>query len=220
MITFLWFNIQKATIINNEYTWNVDYYYLNSNYNIDSPESIAENIKKYNPKYVAIVELNKNLHDEIKRELGYENVVYYSDWISSFWFFTNEVIEKQEIHNLTFPVWEIKVEDTSLFIVHPFPPINSELASIQKLHFSEIKALFNENEDKNKMILWDLNSSFYSRVFQKYFWELHYKPIYSWWNTWILRMPIDYALWNTNFFEIYWVDFHTSDHSPLIIINN
>ena len=217
MLIFLWFNLQKTTIVNWIISKESDYYYLNANYYINSPDEIIENIKEYNPNTVIIVELNKDLHDKIKKELKFNNVVYHSQWPSSFWLFTNIEIEKEIIHKLTYPIWEIKTKYSTFFIVHPFPPFTNEMYSKQNKNFEEVINLFNHNTEKRKMIVWDFNSTFYSQVFKKYFWKLYYKPIYSRWNKWLLRIPIDYAIWNTDFFHVNWIDSNISDHSPLLI---
>lgn len=217
ILLFLWFFIQKTNIIDDKFKWESDYYYLNANYNVQYPDKIIENIKYHNPKYVVIVELNKELQNKIKTELKFKNIIYYSDGLSSFWFFTNEIIENHEIHKLTYPIWEIKTKDWTIFIIHPFPPMNSELSIMQRKNFEEMKNLFKNNKNNKKIIIWDFNSSFYSQVFKKYFWGLYYKPVYSRLTTWILRLPIDYAIWNTDFFNVYWTDLNVSDHSPLLI---
>lgn len=217
MLLFLWFNVLQTTIVNDKFIWKADCYYLNANYNINSPDEIIKNIREHDPKYIIIVELNQELHDAIKEEFQFNNIVYHSNNISSFGFFTNEVIEKQDIHQLTYPIWEIKTIDWTIFIIHPFPPINGELATMQKQNFEEVKNLFNKNKDTKKMIIWDLNSSYYSLVFKKYFWKLHYTPIYSWWTNWFLRLPIDYAIWNIDYFDVNGIDLDVSDHSPLLI---
>lgn len=216
LLIFLWININKSEIIHKEISFPIDYYYLNANYYINKPKEIVNNIKKYNPKYVIIVELNKELKELIIKELKFKNNIYYDNWFSSFWFFTNEIIENQKIHNLTYPVWEFKTINWTIFVIHPFPPLNQEFSILQKKNFMEIKNLFENTIDENKMIIWDYNSSYYSMKFKKYFWEYYHKPIYSWWNI-ILKIPIDYAIWNKDYFYVYSNNLRISDHSPLLI---
>lgn len=215
LLIFLWSSIEKDSIIGYEKIIENDVYYLNANYNNFKPELIVEDIKKYNPKYVAIVELNKELYKKLKKE--YKNVVYLPREASSLWFFTNEEIKNEIIHELTYPVLEINVDDISMYIIHPFPPLTSKLAEKQKLHFDEVSYLFSKNTSLRKLIIWDFNSSYYSLIFQKYFWNLKYKPLYSW-SFWTpLMIPIDYVISNKDIFEINRVDFDWSDHSPIII---
>lgn len=217
VLIFTWSSLYTAKIKLWDFNWNTDIYYLNANYFIDSPENIIKDIKKHNPKYLAMVEINENLHNEIMKFFNYSEHLYLKEDASSIWFYTNEKIISKKIHNLTYPIWEIKVKDLSIYLIHPLPPLSSELYHAQKENFKEVKNIFIKDTYKNKMILWDFNSSFYSSVFKKYFWELYYSPIYSWWVNSILRIPIDYAIWNHNFYNIYWSNLQASDHIPLII---
>ena len=200
-----------------EVFWNIDLYYLNANYYINKPNEIITDIKKYNPKYIAIVELNPNLYSEIKNNLNFKNDIYLNKWVNSFWFFSNEELLNSKTHNLTYPIWEIKTSEAVIFLIHPLPWLNSTLFKSQKKNFWEIKKLYDENKNDKKIILWDFNSSFYSQTFKKHFWDMHYKPIYSWNIKWILRLPIDYAIWNKKFYTTNRSNLETSDHTPLLI---
>lgn len=215
LLIFIWYNLNKADVIINEDVSKSDIFYLNANYHINKPQKILEEIKKYSPDFVFIVELNEVLYSELEK--SYENNVYHSQGVASLWFFTNQEILDYKIHKLTYPLLEIHTEKFTAFLVHPFPPMSHESYLNQKMHFQEIKELFNKNVNENKMIIWDFNSTFYSSVFKKYFWELYYKPIYSWGHKSILKMPIDYAIWNHDFFNTYGSTLKVSDHSPLII---
>jgi len=57
---------------------------MNANYFVDDPESIIQDIKKYNPKYLIIVELNNTLHQQISKKLDFKKAIYHDENASSF----------------------------------------------------------------------------------------------------------------------------------------
>jgi hypothetical protein len=217
LIIFLWFNVSKVDFPRKNNLENIDIYYINSNWFVDSPNSIIEDIKKYNPKYLSIVEINNKLHEKIIKELNYKNVSYIDKDVNSIWFYTNEEILLENKYFWEYPFLEIKTEEIHFLVIHPLPPLNKELARKQKINFEEINNVFESINSEKKIVIWDFNSSSFSRVFQKYFWKYNYKPIYSWNTDSIFRIPIDYAISNTDFLNIYWWNLKVSDHIPLLI---
>jgi len=217
LLSYLWLSISNTNIINNTKTTQINMYYLNSNWFIDSPESIIEDIKKNNPKYLAIVEINNKLHNKIVDELWYKNVSYINQSVSSIWFYTNENIILENKHMSEYPFLEIQTNDVHFLIIHPLPPLNQNMAISQKNNFQEINKIFKSIESEKKVIVWDFNSSSFSQVFKKYFWDYNYKTIYSWKVDSIFMLPIDYAISDKDILEIRSWGLKTSDHSPLLI---
>lgn len=217
ILLYLGYFVNQATIFQKDITTEVDLYYLNAHYFTDKPNEIIQDIKKYNPKHLAIVELNTNLYNSIKNELNYKDEAYFNSWLWSFWFFTSEEILDYKAHYLSYPIWEIKIKEADILLVHPLPWLTKELFAKQKNNFQEIRDLFNKNDNPKKIIIWDFNSTFYSNTFKSYFWDLYYKPIYSRNIKWILRLPIDYAIWNEDFYTVHRSNLWVSDHTPLLI---
>lgn len=215
LFSFLVFQISKADVFVKEYHWEADIFYLNSHFFVDQPDLILSEIKKRKAKYVMIVELNESLHQKLKSE--YKNFVYHPNRALSLWFYTNEAIFDSTLHELSYPVLEFQTEMFSGLLIHPLPPFNTRLSKKQQANFAEIQELFQNIEAPKKMIIWDFNSTFFSKVFKEHFGEYHYQPIYSRWGSWPLRMPIDYALGNSHFFDTHSTNFTVSDHLPLLL---
>jgi hypothetical protein len=114
-----------------------------------------------------MVEINEELDTKLKQI--YKNTVYHQAQALSLGFYTNKPILSSEVHLLSYPILEVETDDFTIFLVHPFPPITPESIKLQRESFGETKYLFESSQVQYKMIVGDLNSSFYSPVFQKYF---------------------------------------------------
>ncbi len=215
LLIFLLFNLLQADVLVWRYSGQADIFYLNSNYAIREADEIIAEISRHKPRYVMMVEINQELDTRLKQI--YKNTIYHPKWALSLGFYTNEDIISSQLHTLSYPVLEVEVSEFTSFLVHPLPPITKEYITLQRENFWEIKELFNASVSQKKMIVGDFNSSFYSPVFKKYFWDLHYTGVYSWGKLWPLAMPIDYAISNNNFFSTHGTNFHISDHIPLLL---
>jgi len=193
-------------------------YYINSNYHKYNQHEIIQDIEKYNPKYIAVVELNPEIKNALIQKFGIENSIIYEDEILSYWFFAQQKVLEYRKHNGNkYPFLHFRIQEGDFFLIHPFPPISSLYAAYQKEYFLEVRNIFNASKETNTYILWDFNSSHYSRVFKEYFSDLHYNVLYSWNRGSILSIPIDYILWKNDSFKVQTNDLKASDHSPLLI---
>lgn len=218
ILIFLWYSIAPVVFQETPEVRDVDMYYINSNYYINNVESVIADIKKYNPKYVAVVELRDDLKEALEDVYGAENSISYDDGVLSYWVFSRTEIPSYTKHiGNIYPFLEFEVEEGSFYLIHPLPPTSLFWAGFQQENFWEVMDIFNTNIKKNKFILGDFNSSHYSRVFQKYFWHLNYDVYYSWKKWHPLSIPIDYILWATDNFQVALGDLRASDHSPLLI---
>lgn len=195
-----------------------DIFYINAfYYNEKETNQIIGEIKKYNPEILAIVELNKKLHKDILSRLNFKDYFYHEEWVLSFWIYSKKDIQNKENIQLDYPLWKAKIGDIEIFLIHPLPPLTKDFYDKQKSFFAEVKEEFDKSKNDKKIIIWDLNSSVYSRVFQQYFWDLYYSVIYSRGRWSVLSIPIDYAMSDKHFFDVYWINSDYSDHIPLII---
>lgn len=215
LLIFLIFHISKAELFVQEYKGETDIFYINSNFFLQNDDAILSEITKLQAKYIMIAEIHDDLHEKLTAQYSFS--LHHSQKALSLWIYSNEQISFSKIHELTYPILEIQADNFSAILIHPLPPLSKETYLLQKQHFDEARQLFDGIKSERKIIIWDFNSTFYSQVFQKYFWDLHYKPIYSRWYHSFLRIPIDYAIWNKKFFEVYSTNFFESDHLPLLI---
>ena len=212
---FLLFQISHAEVFIWRYEWNADIFYLNSHYFVDESQAILDEIERVKAKYVMIVEINEELHKHLSETFRYH--VYHSDRALSMWWYSNETLKSAKLHKWSYPFLEVQTREFSALLVHPLPPFTAELSRMQQQNFWEIKNVYNTLEWNKKLIVWDFNSSYFSQQFQRYFWDMYYKPIYSWGWLGPLRMPIDYAMWNNSYFEVHSTNLEVSDHLPLLI---
>ena len=218
LFIFLWWSISPVFLSVNKNVDRVDMYYINSNYYINNAQQVIADIEKYNPKYVAVVELRPNLEEVLTEKYGKENSIIHQDWVLSYWIFTSEKILSHTKHSGNmYPFLEFSVPEGSFYLIHPLPPMSLFAAGFQKEHFWEIRDVFDVNKQENKYILWDFNSTHYSRVFQSYFGDLNYSIFYSWKRWHLLSIPIDYVLGNNDDFQVQISSLQASDHSPILI---
>jgi len=217
LFLFFWYQIVPVIIYPNIDIQEVDLYYINANYNAQNSVEIINDIKKYNPKYIAVVELNNDLKQWIQKVLWMKTILYHESWVGSYWVFTNQDNISHIHHQGIYPFGEFIVPEWTIFLIHPFPPINSDLSYKQKINFREIRMQYDNSVSENKFIVWDFNSSVYSKVFQDNFRDLETRVQYTW-NRWsLLSIPIDYILGNKDSFSVQTNDLSVSDHSPLLI---
>lgn len=218
LLVFLWWSLFPVVFQDDDLVERVDIYYINSNYYINNANQVIDDIEKYDPKYVAVVELRPNLEKALTEKYWKENSITHQDGVLSYWLFSREKIFSSTKHyGNMYPFLEFTIPEGNFYLIHPLPPTSLFGAWFQQENFWEIRALFDVNENENKYILWDFNSSHYSRVFQKYFWDLNYDVLYSWKRWHPLSIPIDYVLWNNDNFKVEFWDLRASDHSPLLI---
>ena len=215
LLLYISLMLSHADIFIDEYTWETDIFYLNSHYLIQEKDLILAEIEKRDPEYVMMVEINEELHAALSEKYLYN--VYHPDRAKSIGFYTDTEILSSIVHEATYPFLEVHTRNLSALIVHPLPPFTAQAFKMQKQNFEEITNIFWQLNSPKKLIVWDFNSTFYSPLFHKYFGNYHFKPIYSWWGLWPLRIPIDYAIGNTKFFEVHSSNFQVSDHLPLYI---
>lgn len=216
---FLFLNISRADF-SSIYRDNIikypDLFFMNTEFLNNDINEITDYINEINPKRIAMVELNKELFEKIKNKNKFKYSYYFPKYVYSFGFFTNdEVLEQRTYFSQSYPIWYFRTKNISYYIVHPLPPISRNYYNLQKMFFNDLVELL--KKEKNEFVLvWDLNSSFYSSVFQFYFGNYFYKPVYSWSVDSILTIPIDYAISNTNLKVYPWSKL-SSDHIPLLI---
>jgi len=215
VLIFLWFFVLQTSYPINSPKIKDKFYFINAYFWNEDSDKIINDIKKLQPKYLAIVELNKKLYENIKTKLNYKYEFYYDLNVYSFWFFTNEeIIQKKVIEEKNYPIWFVKLKKFDLFIIHPFPPFNNDLYQKQKQFFAFLGKIL-ENKT-NFLLVWDFNSSYYSPLFRKYFWSYYFHPVYSWNIYSPLTIPIDYAISDKKL-KVYPWNKLSSDHIPLII---
>ena len=195
----------------------VDIYYINANYYINNSQQLVDDIQKYQPRYIAVVELNASLEEEIKEIIGTKNNYIHREGVLSYGLFTNEEVIAYEKKGTQYPFWKFVTWDGVFFLIHPLPPMSRELTYLQQENFQEIRDEYERSSSQKKFIIWDFNSSPYSKIFLKYFRDLDYKILYTWqrWN-W-MSIPIDHILWPKEYFSVTTNDLDASDHSPLLI---
>ncbi len=189
-------------------------YFWNKNEN-----DIVNYIKKKKPSKLALVEPNESLFKAIKNQ----NLFVYSDYrpdsAESIAFFSNSYPEtKQFVLKEGYPIWIYSFKDPDILIAHPYPPFDSEAYKKQKKVFAWLRNALDvlNNKHRRYLLVWDFNSSVYSRVFQKYFWDLEHYGIYTWATNTPLALPIDQAISNKPIKVLPW-DALSSDHIPLHI---
>ncbi len=194
---------------------NPDMFYMNAEYINNDITRITDYIRQVQPKQIAMVELNKELFEKVKKEWWFKYSYYYPNNVFSFGFFTNEeVLEQKTSFSGPYPIGYFRTKNKDYYIVHPLPPFTNEMYNLQKTFFTDTEKLIGNNN--NFVLIGDFNSSTYSWVFKSHFWKYVYEPIYSWWVNTPLTIPIDYAISNKK------LDIHpgaklSSDHIPLLI---
>lgn len=192
-----------------------DLLYMNSEFMNADTAPIADYVKSVNPKTVAMVELNADLAEKLRKDFGFEYAFYYPNRVLSFGFFTHEKVLEQKLFFIgQYPVGYFRTEAREYYVVHPLPPMDAELYDAQKRFFSEISEKVEGKSDF--VIVGDFNSTPFSRVFQKYFGNLSDRTVYSWGTDSVLTIPIDHAL------SVVPADVRpgpklTSDHNPLVV---
>ena len=173
-----------------------DIMFMNTEYLNTDIAPIIGYINTIKPKSIAMVELNAELFTHIKEEGNYKYSYYYPDFVYSFWFFTNDVVIEQHTYIYgDYPIWYFRTADRIYFVVHPLPPMSDKHYHLQKEFFKYLTHLIEWVDDF--VLLWDLNSTPYSRVFQSFFGKYFYKTTYSWWVDTILSIPIDHIISDT-----------------------
>lgn len=191
----------------NTYFWN------------NNEDDIAEYVKTKKPKILAFVEPNRELFEKVKALNIFKFTFYRWAWPKSIAFFSNEEFIKNDIViKWDYPIWIFEFKDFDFILVHPYPPFDTEAYNKQKDFFKEVKKIIDEKNQKWRkfLLVWDFNSSVYSRVFQSNFSEYQYHPIYSRSTDGILTIPIDYAISNRDI-EVLPGSKLSSDHIPLHI---
>lgn len=194
---------------------NIDYYFMNTLVVNNETSPIINDISEKKPKTIALVEANEKIVDEINKRWNYKYSFYKKKWTFSIAIFSVHKIEKWqiiEVQWIPFFRWEINWKKT--YIIHPIPPISEEKYNAQKEYFETISKDLVAIKNKDFIVLWDFNSTPYSAVFQKYFWEYSYNKIYSWSTNTVLTIPIDNIVSNFNINVYPWKKL-TSDHKPL-----
>lgn len=214
----MWYTIFPVLFGTKAVVENVDMYYINANYYIDNTQAVMEDIEKYDPTYVAVVELRPDLKDALIQKYGEENSIIHDDDVFSYGVFGREEILSHIKHRGNmYPFLEFSLAIGDFYLIHPLPPTSLFGAWFQKEYFAEVREVFDTNTKDNKYILWDFNSSHYSKVFQHYFGDLFYDIIYSWKRSHPLSIPIDYVIGNTDNFAVQTNNLKASDHSPFLI---
>lgn len=221
-ILSIWFMVSKSQFIpmqNDAAAVDIDYYFVNNYINNDKSDDLLKDLEEVKPKYIWIVELNKNVANELGKKYKFN---YFNDAeLDSFWFYTNEKVEKSETLTSSYPVGHFVSNSIHFYLIHPHPPVKNDsyLSQIKLFDFmNEILKKHNENNEEF-VLMWDFNSTFYSPVFQKYFWKFKFSPIYSRNTNGFLRLPIDYIITNFEVKLNSWANIG-SDHLPIIWKSN
>ena len=74
-----------------------DLLYMNSEYMNADIGPILDYVRETNPKTVAMVELNGELAEKLRKDFGFEYAFYYPKMVLSFGFFTHEKVLEQEL---------------------------------------------------------------------------------------------------------------------------
>lgn len=74
-----------------------DLLYMNSEYMNSDTAPILDYVKASNPKTVAMVELNEELAEKLRKDFGFEYAFYWPKKVLSFGFFTHEKVLEQEL---------------------------------------------------------------------------------------------------------------------------
>lgn len=216
LATILALHIFPAYLPNSEKKiQNIDYYFMNTLVVNKKTAPIINDISEKKPKIIALVEANEKIVDEIKNRWNYKYSFYEKQWTFSIAIFSIYKIEKAKIIKIKwipFFRWEINWKKT--YIIHPIPPISKEKYEAQKEYFKTISNDLKAVKDKDFILLWDFNSTPFSKVFQKYFWDYKYNKIYSWSTDTVLSIPIDNIVSNFKIDVYPWKKL-TSDHKPL-----
>ncbi len=196
-------------------TRNPDIFYMNTEFLNADISKITDYIDKVQPKQIALVELNKELFENIKNDGKFKYSYYFPGLVFSFGFFTNEeVLDQKTYFSWWYPIGYFRTNKYSYYIIHPLPPFNNEQYQLQKNYFNFVSELI--KHEKNFVLVGDFNSSNYSQVYKSYFWEYTDNPIYSWWVDTILTIPIDHAISNKPLEVMPGIKL-SSDHIPLLI---
>lgn len=169
-----------------------DLLYMNSEYMNSDVGPILDYVRATDPETVAMVELNEELAEKLRKDFGFEYAFYYPKRVLSFGFFTHEKVLEQELFFIgQYPVGRFRTENRDYYIVHPLPPMSPELYSAQKEFFERIAERVSGKTDF--VIVGDFNSTPFSRVFQSSFGRFSDVTAYSWGTRSIFAIPIDHA---------------------------
>lgn len=194
---------------------NVDYYFMNTLVINNDTDSIINDIAEKKPKTLALVEANEKIVNEIKKRSNYKYSIYKKKWTFSIAVFSMYKIKNPqiiEIKGIPFFRWEIN--ERKIYVLHPISPIKKDRYELQKEYFEKISKDLKVLKDTTFILMWDFNSTSYSRVFQTYFWKYNYKTIYSWATDKPYTIPIDYIISNKKI-EVYPWKKLSSDHKPI-----
>lgn len=167
-----------------------DLLYMNSEYQNRDLAPILDYVRATAPETVAMVELNEELAEKLRKDFGFEYAFHYPKKVLSFGFFTHEKVLEQELFFIgQYPVGRFRTESREYYVVHPLPPMSDELHSAQKSFFEEMAGRVRGKTDF--VIVGDFNSTPYSEVFHSNFGEYQSVTAYSWGTDSILSIPID-----------------------------
>lgn len=167
-----------------------DLLYMNSEYRNRDLAPILDYVRATAPETVAMVELNEELAEKLRKDFGFEYAFHYPKKVLSFGFFTHEKVLEQELFFIgQYPVGRFRTESREYYVVHPLPPMSGELHSAQKAFFEEMAGRVRGKTDF--VIVGDFNSTPYSPVFRSNFGGFQNVTAYSWGTDSILSIPID-----------------------------
>ena len=170
-----------------------DLLYMNAEYQNRDVGPILDYVRATDPKTVAMVELNEELAEKLRKDFGFEYAFYWPKQVLSFGFFTHEKVLSQELFFIgQYPVGHFRTESRDYYVVHPLPPMSPELYSAQGEFFREIAEKVAGKT--GFVIVGDFNSTPFSTVFRSNFGKFSDVTAYSWGTRSIFTIPIDHAL--------------------------
>ncbi len=195
-----------------------DIIFLNNQYDQKETALVVNMVADKKPSYVALVESNPVLVNELTKIKG-DPIIDHRSYASSCTLFSDVRNTSSTVLGKTYlPICILHLDDYDLVTVHPHRPTNAAILKENVAFFDDIARLIRGYEEQRRsfIIVGDFNSTRYSSYFRERFGKYDQEIIYTWLPNTPITLPLDHVLTNMKV-EIGRSEYVGSDHRALLI---